>query len=116
MLSQQAASLPVPDGWTRFAVPHGKLKEEPKGTEVSHMTQQDGQNLPLKKYRAGAVSATVWNNTAKDGESEYKTVTLERGYKDAEGVWHSANSLRASDLPKANLVLQKAYEFLAMAE
>jgi hypothetical protein len=72
-------------------------------------------NLPLKKFRAGAVSATVWNNQTKDGEEEYKTVSLERGYRDKEGAWKNTTTLRVSDLPKAALVLQKAYEYLALA-
>ncbi len=73
-------------------------------------------NLPLKRFRAGAVSATVWNNHAKEGDGEYKTVSLERGYKDRDGVWKNVSSLRVSDLPRAALVLQKAYEYLALGE
>ncbi len=73
-------------------------------------------NPPLKKFRAGAVCATVWQNHAKDGDGEYKTVSFERGYKDKDGVWKSTSSLRVSDLPRASLVLQKAYEYLALGE
>lgn len=69
-------------------------------------------NQPLQKYRAGAISATVWLNQAEKGQ--FKTVSLERGYKDKEGVWKNTNTLRLNDLPKAQLVLQKAYEFIAM--
>ncbi len=84
----------------------------------SQSREETGQagNLPVKKFRAGAISATVWNNTTKDGESEYKTVSFERGYKDPDGVWKSTSSLRMSDLPKASLVLQKAYEYLALGD
>lgn len=73
-------------------------------------------NLPIKKFRAGGISATVWNNRTNDGEGEFKSVVLQRAYKDKEGVWKHTTSLRASDLPKASLVLQKTYEFLALAE
>ena len=47
------------------------------------------KNLPAKKFRAGAVSVTVWNNStqSKAGELiEYQTVNLERRYKDRNGV------------------------------
>ena len=76
------------------------------------------ENTPKKTFRAGAVSATVWNNTTeKNGETvEYSTVTFERSYKDAQGKWQTTNSLRVNDLPKAALVLNKAYEELALAE
>lgn len=70
-------------------------------------------NQPLKKFRAGAVSATIWTNTSKDG-NEYMTVSFERGYKDKEGDWKTTSSLRLNDLPKAELVLHKAYEFIAL--
>jgi hypothetical protein len=80
------------------------------------MEEKNGGNAPLKKFRAGAIIATVWSNQAKDGEGEYKTVSLERGYKDKEGVWKYTSSLRAADLPRASLVLQKAFEYLALSE
>ena len=73
---------------------------------------------PEKKFRAGAISATVWkNHGVKDGEiQDYLTVTFERSYKDKEGNWQSTNSLRLNDLPKATVVLQKAYEEMVLRE
>lgn len=76
-------------------------------------------NYPEKKFRAGAICATVWSNKApkKDGEeSEYRTISLERVYKDKEGNWQSSNSFRVTDLPKATVILQRAYEFLVLQE
>jgi len=76
------------------------------------------QNTPAKKFRAGAVSATVWNNAKKDEEGNekgmYSTISIERSYKDKDDKWQSTNSLRLNDLPRAALVLNKAYEFLTM--
>ncbi len=76
-------------------------------------------NLPEKKFRAGAVSATVWLNKGQKQtgeETEYRTISLERNYKDKEGDWKSSNSMRVNDLPKAVVALQKAYEHLVLAE
>lgn len=75
-------------------------------------------NMPEKKFRSGAISATVWNNKSeKDGKAfEYRTVSFDRNYKNDKGEWTSTNSLRAGDLPRAILVLQKAYEFLALKD
>ena len=76
-------------------------------------------NIPEKKFRAGAVAATVWANRAqsqKGEEVEYKSISIERGYKDKEGQWQSTNSLRLNDLPRATVVLQKAYEYLVLKE
>ncbi|MEK6901744.1 MAG: hypothetical protein AABX37_05350 [Nanoarchaeota archaeon] len=76
-------------------------------------------NLPEKKFRAGAISATVWLNKGQKAtgeETEYRTVSIERSYTDKEGKWQSTNSMRVGDLPKATVVLQKAYESLVLNE
>ena len=88
------------------------------GKPVSSGVSGQG-NLPEKKFRAGAISATVWLNKGHkaDGEeTEYRSISIERNYTNKEGKWHSTNSLRVNDLPKANVVLQKAYEFLVFKE
>ena len=75
-------------------------------------------NLPEKKFRAGAISATVWLNRGQKatGETtEFRTISLERNYTDKEGKWQSTNSFRVNDLPKANAVMQKAYEFVVLS-
>lgn len=79
---------------------------------------EEGSNLPEKKFKAGAVAATVWKNKSeKDGSAfEYRTISFERRYKDNKGEWQSTNSLRVNDLPKAMLVINKAYEYLVLAE
>ena len=77
-------------------------------------------NLPEKKFSTGVISATVWKNSGtskKDGNTvEFRTIQLDRRYQDKDGVWKSTNSLRLNDLPKAALVLNKAYEYLVMKE
>lgn len=76
-------------------------------------------NLPEKKFRAGAVSATVWLNKGQKingEESEYRTISIERSYTDRDGKWQSSNSMRVNDLPKAKVVLEKAYEYLVFNE
>ncbi len=78
-----------------------------------------GKKLPEKKFRASAVSATIWLNHGKDSEgkeTKYKTVSFERSYMDKDGNWQTTNSLRTSDLPKAILVLNKAYEYLSLTD
>ena len=72
-------------------------------------------NKPVKKFQAGAISAALWPNkmTLKDGRQiETLSVTLDRRYRDSDGEWKSSGSLKEADIPKAMLVLAKAYEFL----
>ncbi|MEM4263915.1 MAG: hypothetical protein QW666_03420 [Candidatus Woesearchaeota archaeon] len=73
-------------------------------------------NKPEKKFRAGAVSATIWKNERQDNGKTFAfhTISLERGYKDKAGEWKTTSSLRTADLPKASLVLGKAYEYLIL--
>ena len=69
---------------------------------------------PVKKVKVGGIEVAVWENTSKEG-SKYFTTTMERNYKDGE-EWKKTNSLRANDIPKAILALQKAFEFVAIKE
>jgi len=76
-------------------------------------------NMPEKKFSTGALSATVWQNSGKSKTGEevsFRTVTFQRRYQDKEGNWQSTNNLRLNDLPRASLVLQKAYEYLVMKD
>ena len=73
-------------------------------------------SAPIKSLRSGAIQVAIWENqTTHDGQQRsFHTVTLERRYKDKDGNWKSTNSLRINDLPKATLILQKAYEYLVL--
>ncbi|MBU1112180.1 MAG: hypothetical protein ABIG93_01965 [archaeon] len=79
-----------------------------------------GGNLPKKKYRAGAVVATVWENKGKSPsngeENTYNTISLERVYQDKDSNWKSTNSFRLNDLPKVQAVMHKAYADLVVKE
>ena len=74
---------------------------------------------PVKKYKVGGVQAAIWENQAANPQGQQETfhsVTLERRYKDRDGNWKTSESFRAGDLPKAILLLSKAYEFVALKE
>jgi hypothetical protein len=76
-------------------------------------------NIPEKKFSTGVLTATVWENQGKSKTGEnisFRTVSFQRRYKDQNGDWQSTNTLRINDLPKASLVLQKAYEYIVMKE
>lgn len=87
--------------------------------EAIQQTKVIGKNFPEKKIRAGSVVATVWANSSitKEGEKvSYKTVSFERTYKDKNNEWQTTSSLRTNDLPKAILVLSKAFETLSLSD
>ena len=89
------------------------------GVKVPSVSEIMGKKHPEQKFRAGSISATVWLNQGTDNEGKqttYRTVSFERSYLDREGNWQTTNSLRVADIPKAILVLNKAYEYLMLRD
>ncbi len=69
---------------------------------------------PEITFRHGLCSTSIFENEYKRGEESFtvRTVSFQRSYLDKEGNWQRTNSLNVNDIPKAVLVLNKAYEFL----
>lgn len=68
-------------------------------------------NVPDKKFKAGPVTATVWKGVSPKGAAYYN-VQIGRSYKDKDNNWKNTNSLRENDVPKAMVLLHKAYEYV----
>ena len=73
---------------------------------------------PEKRFRAGGIAATVWmHQTVRNGQpAVYASVNFDKRYKDKDGNWKSTTNLNVADIPKAIMVLGKAYEHLAMKQ
>jgi hypothetical protein len=74
---------------------------------------------PEKRFKCGACEVSIFDNiiTKKDGEKvNTKKVSFQKRYMNADGEWKSTNSLDASDIPKARLVLQEAYKYLVLGK
>lgn len=70
---------------------------------------------PETAFKAGGVRASIWSytDTTRTGKQfERKKCTLERVYKASDGSWKSTNSFDANDVPKAMLVLSRAYAYM----
>lgn len=81
--------------------------------------QTFGANVPEKRFSTGAIQATVWRNNTKSktGDAvEFRTISFDRRYKDKEGNWQSTKTLRIADLPKAVVVLNKAFEYSVLKD
>ena len=81
--------------------------------------------VPEKKFRAGGVSASIWNNKIKiyGNEVDNKTVTIERSYQADEVIdgkktgnktWKTTSSFGQNDLQKVILVAQESQKFIMM--
>ena len=75
---------------------------------------------PTYKEKAGSVSIAVFENEGKTKEGlkfVFKTVNLQKGYKDKKGEWQNVSiSLRQDDIPRAIMLLQMAYENMTLKE
>lgn len=71
---------------------------------------------PEKKFVSGGIEASVFENQIqKDGKTfNIKKVAFQKRYKSSDGSWKGTGSLDISDIPKAILVLSKAYEYLVL--
>jgi hypothetical protein len=80
--------------------------------------KDEGKKMPEKKYKAGAISATIWQNTGtKDGkEFKYYSVSVERNYMDDNKEWKTTSSFRLNDLPRIKLLVDKVYDYLVLKE
>jgi hypothetical protein len=86
---------------------------------ATQQTVQKEKTKPEAKFWFQGVTATVWCNTNKDAKGNefvVRNVNLSRSYKDKDGNWQNTDSIKGSDLPKAILALQKAYEHCLTAK
>ena len=83
-----------------------------EGVEVKKME-------PKKRFKVGGVKASIFENVHQSRAGQEFTaqqVTVDRSYKDKDGEWKSTTSFKENDVPKAILVLQKAYEYMAFTD
>jgi len=75
-------------------------------------------NRPIKRYKAGAISVSVFRNgkTINGKAVDFLSFQMQRAYKDRNGDWKNTSSLRVNDLPKAELLMKKAYEDVVMKD
>ena len=69
---------------------------------------------PEKRFRCGGCEAAIFENEISRGTQivKIKKVSFQKRYKSADGEWKSTSSLDINEVPKAMLVLSKAYEYL----
>ncbi|MEM7628399.1 MAG: hypothetical protein AAF356_03150 [Planctomycetota bacterium] len=70
---------------------------------------------PFHRIQLGSITATVWQNTDKEGRAYYG-VTLEKRYRDAKGDWWSTPSFHRDDLLVIARASEKAFDLIADAQ
>ena len=73
---------------------------------------------PIKRFVAGSVSATIFEQEIQKGVNKFKVynTVIQRSYKDKKGGWQNVNSLQQNDIQKALICLQEAQKFLFLKE
>lgn len=69
---------------------------------------ENTNNKPVKTYKAGLVSLSLWENETKEGKA--KSFTFKRAYQNLDGSWADTSSLKMSDLPKLRALIDEAYK------
>ena len=70
---------------------------------------------PEKTFRLGHCSASVFVNQGKEKGNSFRSVSLQRRYKDGD-EWKSSTNFSLADLPHAITVLQWAMNHIAELE
>ncbi len=65
-------------------------------------------------FRHGPCSVSVFSNKVEKGDQTFnvRSVSFQKTYMDKDGHWQTTTNLKVNDIPKAVLVLNKAFEFL----
>jgi len=77
------------------------------------------ENRPIKKFSAGTISLSIFQNAGKGRNGEavtFRSSVLQRRYKDKSGNWQSTNNFRTEDLPKVRAVVEEAFNFLVLRD
>ena len=76
-------------------------------------------SLPIEKFKAGQVSAALWENkiTINGKEATILKASIQRRYKDSKSnEWKSTTSFGRNEIPLAIYCLQKAFEKIIEAQ
>jgi len=80
--------------------------------------EQTATKKPVAKIRVGSIIISIFENEGKNGT--YRTGSVDRRYRDAEGNWHSTSNHGEHDLlslaKAALLAHSKIQELQASAE
>ncbi len=76
-------------------------------------------NQPEIVFRHGACTAFIFAHEYPDNKGGFRTertVRCIRRFKDKQGNWQESSEFSVNDIPKAVLVLNKAYEYITSGD
>lgn len=77
---------------------------------------QEGGKKPDMSFKAGAVEVSIWAKVVnmEGKEKTFYKLSWHLNYKGKDGEWKKTNNLNIQDVPKLQLVLSKAYEWVML--
>lgn len=81
--------------------------------QVAKIETKPESNKPVAVFRARGVKVAVFANDGDNGA--FHKTSIQRVYRDGE-EWKTTQSLGLTDLPVAQLLLGKAFDFILQAE
>ena len=82
--------------------------------KTSDAASEAAGNKPVQVFRHRQLSASIFENEAKNGGTFY-SVSLQRAYKDGDEYRHSSSFSR-DEIPVARHLLQNAWAFILEAQ
>ena len=75
-------------------------------------------NKPIKSFKASNVEASVWRQEVQDGDRTVTkhSVCIQKQFRKKGGGYEKTDYYFRDDLPKLRLVVDKAFEFIALNE
>jgi hypothetical protein len=67
-------------------------------------------NQPVHVLRRRGVKVSVFEN--RSGDTEFHKVAVQKIYRDSSGAWKTTNSLGRDDLPLAQMLMGRAWEWI----
>lgn len=94
------------------------LKKDVVATKAAETAPQDAKRRPLKTYRQGDVSASVWarDHVVRGEPRRFYSVTFERSYRDGDGKYRYTRSFSPDDLGALVSTCQQTGDYLLSLE
>lgn len=69
-------------------------------------------NPPIHRLRLAGLTASIWQNPAKNQDTPYYTTTLSRAYKDKDDEWQQVQNFRQQDLLALSKLANQAHDWI----
>lgn len=79
------------------------------------MTEQG----PIKEFRVAGITSSVWRNDQAQSDGSIRvrySVKIQKRFRKKDGEWTNTDYYFPEDLPKLQLVVTKAFEFISLTE